>query len=217
MTMPARIRVLIADDHLPTREDVRFALEQDERFEVCAEAADAPGAIEAAVRERPNVCLLDVNMPGWGVSAAWEIHARLPQSRVVMLTVSREHRDLFAALRAGAAGYLLKDMDPERLTAALRGVLAGEAAIPRALMAELIGDLQTHGRRRLVIGKRGRAELTAREFEVLELLCDGLHTRKIAERLSISKVTVRRHISEVVRKLGVADRDEAVELVKESL
>jgi DNA-binding NarL/FixJ family response regulator len=95
--LTARIRVLLADDHAPTREDIRFALEQDERFEICAEAPDAAAAVEASVREKPGVCLLDIRMPGWGVAAAWEIHARLPETKIVMLTVSRDHGDLFAA------------------------------------------------------------------------------------------------------------------------
>ena len=214
--MTQQIRVVLVEGQELFRRTVRRLLEAD-GFTVVAEAEDADGAIEAVVEHRPDLCLIGVLIPGGGIRATREISRRVPATTVVMLTASTDRDHLLDSVRAGAAGYLLKDMDPERLTAALRGVLAGEAAIPRALMGELIGDLQTHGRRRLVIGKRGRAELTAREFEVLELLCDGLHTRKIAERLSISKVTVRRHISEVVRKLGVADRDEAVELVKESL
>ena len=105
------VRVLIADDHAPTRADVRRALDADERFEICADTADAAGAVQAAVRERPDICLLDVSMPGGGLSAAWEIAARLPRTKVVMLTVSSEDADLFAAIRAGAEGYLLKTMN----------------------------------------------------------------------------------------------------------
>ena len=106
------VRVLLADDHVPTRHDIRRALEADSRFVVCAEAGDAPAAIEAAVRETPDICVLDVRMPGSGVAAAWEISSRLPQTKIVMLTVSSDDTDLFASLRAGASGYLLKDMDP---------------------------------------------------------------------------------------------------------
>jgi len=160
---------------------------------------------------------MDIAIPGGGIPATREITRRQPETAVVMLTASTDRQDLIDSIRAGAAGYLLKDMDPERLSLALRGVLAGETAIPRQLMAQLIQDLQTHGRRRTVVGKDGRAELTGREFEVLELLCDELTTAAIAERLSISAVTVRRHSSEIVRKLGVGDRDEAIALVKETL
>ena len=96
MSVAERTRVLIADDHAPTRGDLREVLEEDGRFEVCAEAADAPGAVDAAVRERPDLCILDIRMPGRGVAAAWEITARLPETKVVMLTVSAEDTDLFA-------------------------------------------------------------------------------------------------------------------------
>jgi DNA-binding NarL/FixJ family response regulator len=210
-TSAGRVRVLIADDHQPTREDVRFALEQDERFEVCAEAADAPGAIEAAVRERPDVCLLDVNMPGWGVSAAWEIHARLPNARVVMLTVSRDERDLFAALRAGASGYLLKDMDPRRLPRALEAVLEGEIALPRMLVAQVVDEFRDRSaRRRDLIGEGPEGKLTSREWEVLELLRQQLSTSQIARRLVLSPVTVRTHVNAILKKLEVRDREELV-------
>jgi DNA-binding NarL/FixJ family response regulator len=211
VTMPGRVRVLIADDHRSTREDVRFALEQDPRFEVCAEAADAPGAIEAAVRERPDVCLLDVNMPGWGVSAAWEIHARLPQARVVMLTVSRDDRDLFAALRAGAAGYLLKDMDPRRLPRALESVMEGEVAIPRGLVGQVVEEFRDRSaRRREVVADGPERRLTSREWEVLELMRQELTTAQIARRLVLSPVTVRTHVNAILKKLEIGDREELV-------
>lgn len=211
MTASQPSRVLIADDHQPTREDVRFALDQDERFEVCAEAVDAPGAIEAALRERPDICLLDVNMPGWGVSAAWEIHARLPQTRVVMLTVSRDDRDLFAALRAGAVGYLLKDMDLRRLPRALESVLEGEVAIPRELVGQVVEEFRDrNSRRRALVSDGPQAKLTSREWEVLELLRQELNTLQIARRLVLSPVTVRTHVNAILRKLELRDREELV-------
>ena len=209
MTASQPTRVLIADDHPPTREDVRFALDQDERFEVCAEAVDAPGAIEAALRERPDICLLDVKMPGWGVSAAWEIHARLPQTRVVMLTVSRDDRDLFAAIRAGAVGYLLKDMDPRRLPRALQSVLEGEVTIPRELIGQVVEEFRDRSsRRRELVSDGPQAKLTSREWEVLELLRQELSTLQIARRLVLSPVTVRTHVNAILRKLELRDRKE---------
>ena len=111
--------VLIADDHPATRAGVRLALERG-GFVVCAEVPDGPSAIEAALRERPDVCLLDINMPGNGIEATKAIVRQLPETAVVMLTVSRSDADLFDALRAGASGYLLKDTDPARLPHALR-------------------------------------------------------------------------------------------------
>jgi DNA-binding NarL/FixJ family response regulator len=210
-----KISVVLVDDQPLVRTAVRRLLEA-EGFSIAAEAGDAEAAIEAVIREKPDLCLMDIEIPGGGISATRTISRRAPGTTVVMLTVSTDHEDLIDSVRAGAAGYLLKEMEPARLPAALRGVLAGGAAIPPTLMAELIHDIQTHGRRRAVIGKEGRADLSAREFEVLELMCDGLSNAAIAKRLSISPVTVRRHSSEIVRKLGASDREDAVALVRDT-
>jgi DNA-binding NarL/FixJ family response regulator len=209
------IRVVVADDHPALRRSVRVALEGN-GFEICGETDTATGTIETALRERPDVCLLDIHMPGSGIAAAAEISLRLPETAVVILTVSRNDTDLFDALRAGAAGYLLKDMDPARLANALRGVLAGEAALPRALVARVIEEFRERGRRRLLplLGERG-VELTSREWEILELLRTGCTTAEIAQRLFVSKVTVRRHVSSILRKLRVADRKSALRLLEE--
>ena len=206
-------RVLIADDHPPTRAGVRAALEHD-GFVICAEAADARGATEAARRERPDVCLLDVHMPGGGIHAAETIARALPEAAVVMLTVSRADADLFDSLRAGASGYLLKDIDPVRLPSALRGVLAGEAALPRRLVSLLIEEFRERKRRRRIplVGRRS-VELTDREWEVLELMKQALTTHEIATRLFISPVTVRTHVASILRKLQVPTREAALELL----
>jgi DNA-binding NarL/FixJ family response regulator len=207
------ITVLLADDHAAVRAGIRLAL-AGEGFSVVAEAADGPEAVAAALEVKPDIALLDVNMPGSGIKAAEEIARALPTTLVVMLTVSRDDDDLFAALRAGASGYLLKDTDPGRLPFALRGVLEGEAALPRGLVARLIEEFRTRGkRRRLPLMRQRGVELTDREWEVLEFLHDGLSTAEIAERLSISPVTVRRHVSEILKKLRVTTREEAVELL----
>jgi two-component system, NarL family, nitrate/nitrite response regulator NarL len=211
------LRVLIADDHAPTRHDVRRALDADTRFEVCAEVADAAEAVRAAVHERPDVCLLDVRMPGSGLAAAWEIAARLPQTRIVMLTVSDEDTDLFAALRAGAEGYLLKTMNMQRLPDALYGVCRGEAAMPRPLVARVLERF--HGReprwRPLAGEDMTQRRLTSREWEVLELLAHGHSTAEIADRLVLSASAVRAHITSIVRKLEVADRAAAIKLFQD--
>lgn len=209
-----KFTVLIADDHPPTRAGVKAALERD-GFVVCAQAHDARSAIEAARRERPDVCLLDIHMPGDGIHAAETISHELPDAAVVMLTVSRTDDDLFNALRAGASGYLLKDIDPGRLPLALRGVLDGEAALPRRLVALLIEEFRERKRRRRIplVGRRA-AELTDREWEVLELMKQGMTTEEIAARLFISPVTVRTHVSAVLRKLQVPTREAALELLE---
>lgn len=163
------------------------------------------------------MCLLDVHMPGSGIRAAQRIGELLPDAVVVMLTISRNDTDLFDSLRAGAAGYLLKDTDPARLPHALRGVLDGEAAIPRELVARVVDEFRERGRRRRLplVGRRG-AELTSREWEVLDLLAGDLTTAEIAARLAVSPVTVRRHVSAILRKLEVHDRAAAVRLLDQA-
>lgn len=207
--------VVIADDHPPQRAGIRAALEEGGFF-VCAEVGDGPSAIEAVIEHRPDVALLDIHMPGNGIVAAGEIAARSPDTVVVMLTVSRSDEDLFDSLRAGAAGYLLKDTDPERLPIALRGVIEGEAAVPRSLMARVIEEFRERdGRRRLPILKKRGIELTSREWDVLTMMRDGHTTAAIARQLSISPVTVRRHVSSTLQKLEVPDREAAVRLLEE--
>jgi DNA-binding NarL/FixJ family response regulator len=201
-------RVLIADDHAPTRADMREALERSERFTVCAEAADGAAAVEAAVRERPDLCLLDIRMPGSsGIAATREITTRLPDTKVVMLTVSLDDDDLLNALRAGAVGYLLKDIDPDRLPYALNDALDGGAAIPRRLVARLVSEFRDHGPRRRPVVTEPGYNLTSREWEVLGLLRDGLSTAQMASKLFVSKATVRSHVASVLKKLHLPDRE----------
>jgi DNA-binding NarL/FixJ family response regulator len=201
------IRVLIADDHAPTRADMREAVEQDERFTVCAEVADGAAAVQAALRERPDLCLLDIRMPGTsGIAATREITSRLPGTTVVMITVSADDDDLLNALRAGAVGYLLKDIDPARLPHALRDAVEGRAAIPRRLVARLVAEFRDHGpRRRSVVSEAGH-DLTSREWEVLDLLRKGLSTGQIADRLFVTRATVRSHVAAILKKLQLPDR-----------
>jgi DNA-binding NarL/FixJ family response regulator len=206
------LRVVIADDHHLTRVGVRLALERG-GFVVCAEAEDAASAVAAAEREQPDICLLDIQMPGSGIHAAEAIAQLVPDAAVVMLTVSRSDRDLFDALRVGASGYLLKDMDPERLPLALSGVLEGEAALPRHLVALVIEEFRERGRRRPLLKKRG-VVLTNREWEVLELMSQGLTTFEIADRLFVEPVTVRTHVSAILKKLHVSSRKEALQLIE---
>lgn len=211
------LRVLIADDHPPTRDDIRRALEAGPGFTVCGEAANAAEAVQKALSTRPDICMLDIRMPGNGVAAAWEIAARLPTTRIVMMTVSDDEEDLFAALRAGAAGYLVKDASLRRLPEALRDAHEGKAAIPRDLVAKMVERFHgTEPRFRTtdVVGASG-SRLTTREWEILGLLAEGLSTRAIAHRLTLGSSGVRAHITSIVRKLGVADREEAIALFRQ--
>jgi DNA-binding NarL/FixJ family response regulator len=209
------LTVVLADHHVPTRAGVRLALQADGLW-VVAEVATAAAAVEAACRLNPDVCLLAVHLPGDGIEAARQIRHALPETKIVMLTASERDEDLFAALRAGADGYLLKSTSPSRLPHAVRGVVRGEAALPRQLTARLIREYRDRGRRhvpRLVLDGNV-VELTVREFEVLERLRKRERTDEIAARLGISAITVRRHVSTALRKLGTPNRRTAIELLQ---
>lgn len=206
--------LVLVEDEPVTRAMLRELLEEG-GFKVTAEAADAEAAIEASVRERPRLCLVDLAIPGGGIRVVREVKQRVPEALVVALNGSADHDALIDAVRAGAGGYLLKSMNPDRIAHALRCGLAGEAAIPRFLVAELVWELQTLEGHHAIAGRHGRADLTTREWEILELMCDGLSGPSIAERLELSPVTVRRHSAEIVRKLGVRDREGAIALMRE--
>jgi DNA-binding NarL/FixJ family response regulator len=184
-------------------------------FTLCADVADADDAVTAAVRERPDLCLIDASLPGGGVAAAEQISTQAPNAAIVMLSGSADEDELFACVRAGARGYLSKDMDPARLPFALHGVLRGEAALPRPLVARVLEEVRTRERGRHA-GELARlgVELTQREREVLDLLERGLQTSEMAERLSISTVTVRRHLSSILRKLHAPDRAAALRIIR---
>ena len=185
--MNSPITVLLADDHARTRALVRNALERTGDFRVCVEAADAAAAVEGAKRERPDVCLLDINMPGNGISAATQITGALPDTSVVMLTVSRQDEDLFDALRAGASGYLLKGLDEATIGDALQRVLAGEATLPGTLVARLVDEFRDREHRRVAVPDGQAARLTGREWDVLELMRKGAkHVRDLRAPLRLA-------------------------------
>jgi DNA-binding NarL/FixJ family response regulator len=204
------IRILLAETHPAARAGLRRAL-RDDRFEIVAEAEDASEAVAAALAKRPDICVLDADMPGDAVRATAAITRDLPQAAVVIMAAHRGEEAMLEAVRAGAAGYLYKDMDHERLRFALRGVTEGEAALPRKLVARLMQEFRLRERgRRLPLASGRDVELTSREWAVLELLADGASTREAGSALGISEVTVRRHVSSASAKLGVAGRREAV-------
>jgi DNA-binding NarL/FixJ family response regulator len=203
--------VLVADDHAMFRSAIRSLIE-DGRFVVCAEAGDADAAVAAAIEHRPDLCLLDILMPGGGLEAAARIAEAVPAASVVMLTASDEEAHLFAAVRAGAAGYLLKTTDPGRLADALAGVLDGEAAIPRTLVARLLREFRAPGRLRHLRPDGTEIVLTPRESEIAGRLARGETTATIADQLGIKAATVRTHLASVQRKLGAADRGSVADI-----
>jgi DNA-binding NarL/FixJ family response regulator len=208
-----RFRVVIADDHTRIRGRVGAALEAD-GWVVCGEGATADEAIALATEHRPDVALLDIHMPDSGIRAAQVITSTLPETAVVMLTQSSADADLFDSLRAGARGYLLKGGDPGELGSALRGVLAGEAAMDARLVARILDEFRAPAKPRFRRGSPAASRLSAREWEVMELLADGLSTDGVAQRLFLSPTTVRVHVSSVLRKLRVKDRESAFRLLR---
>jgi DNA-binding NarL/FixJ family response regulator len=208
------MRIVMADDHARIRGRIRDALEAG-GCEVCGEGASAEEAVRLAVEQRPDVALLDIHMPGNGIQAARDIVRKAPGVVVVMLTQSAEDDDLFDSLRAGASGYLLKDTDPSTLVQKLRGVLNGEAAMHPRLVARIMDEFRAPGRRRFGRRSVAAAKLSAREWEVMQLLGEGLTTEEVSKRLFLSATTVRVHVSSVLKKLRVKDRESAFKLLRD--
>lgn len=207
-------RVALVEEHPALRNAVRSVLERD-GFVICAEADSAEDGLRAVRETSPDACLVGAAMNGsLEMIAGIAGQGTAVDPVVIVLTASHSTESMIEAIRAGATGYLLKEMNPERIPAAVRGVLAGEAAMPRTLIARLIREIQHLGRGPMLKGPAGLVELTPRQWEVLSLLADRLSTAEIAERLTVSPVTVRRHVSTIQRKLGVEDRDAAVALLR---
>jgi DNA-binding NarL/FixJ family response regulator len=207
------IRVVMADDHTRLRAVIRQSLEES-GCQVVAEGATADDAVRLTVEHGPDVALLDIHMPGSGIQAAQEIARLAPGTAIVMLTQSADDEDLFDSLRAGAAGYLLKDMDTSRLGDALRAVLAGEGAMSPRLVARIMDEFRAPTKRRFGRKSAAAAKLSAREWEVMQLLGQGLSTEEVAGRLFVSPTTVRVHVSTVLKKLRVHDRESAFRLLR---
>jgi DNA-binding NarL/FixJ family response regulator len=201
--------VLIADDHAPFRAMVAETLEAA-GFVVCAQAATGDAAVLLAAEHEPDVCLLDIRMPGDGIAAARRIAATLPTTRILMLTVSAEPDDVLDALQAGADGYILKGAAPDEISEAVRAVCEGATVIAPTVTPALVREIRRSRNRRLRIRSGASVQLTEREWAILELLDEGRTTSGVAAALFVAPVTIRTHIAAVVRKLEVRDRDEAL-------
>lgn len=205
------MRVLLVDDHALVRSAIRQALDAPD-VTVVGEARSAEEALEMAPRLRPDLVLLDIDLPGMtGIEAVRELAPRLPDARIVMLTVSTDRRDLLDAVRHGAAGYLTKDLSGEALLRAVRGIRRGDLPMSRVHAAVVVDHLARTGRSRLSDADEVGGLLSAREQEVLRLLAEGMTDREIANALAISPRTVESHVSSVLRKLGVRNRAEAAQ------
>jgi two-component system, NarL family, response regulator LiaR len=202
--MSETIRVLIADDHAVLREGLRSFLELQEGIEIVGDAADGEEAVALAEQLRPGVVLMDLVMPKLdGVEAMRALRERVPDARVIILTSYIDDDRLLPAIRAGAAGYLLKNAEPQELARAIRTAEAGEALIDPSVAARLVERLATDDRR------DDYESLTPREREVLELIGRGFSNKRIAQELGVAEKTVKTHVTHVLGKLGVADRTQA--------
>jgi len=204
-------RILLVDDHPLTRDGLA-ALLGDHGFDVVGQASDGHNAIELAAELRPDVILLDLSMPGLsGLEALPRLRAEAPNCEVVVLTASGDEDNLLAAIRGGAAGYLLKTEPPERLVDFLHGAAAGEAALSGVVARRLLDQVRNGRAPEGGVPDTIALRLSARELEVLLLLDEHLGTDQIAKRLFISEHTVRSHVKSLLRKLNVSSRREALE------
>ncbi len=204
-----RIRILIADDHALFRQAVKAILADEPDLELIGEAGDGEEAVRLAVELQPDVVLMDVRMPKLvGIEAARKINTELPTAKIVMLTVSDDDADLVEAIKAGASGYLLKEVDPTEIATAVRQTFAGHSLLSPAVASKLVSEFAAISKR--ADERALRPQLTDRELEVLQLAADGLTNRQIGRRLTISENTVKNHIRNILEKLHLHSRMEAV-------
>jgi DNA-binding NarL/FixJ family response regulator len=203
------IKILLADDHAFVRQGTRELLEQREDLEVIAEASDGQEAVQLAIKERPDVVIMDFAMPKLnGIEATRHIKAIAPGIAVLVLTAYDNEQYIFAFLEAGAAGYLLKDVSVEQLVHAVRAVHAGESMLHPAITRKVINRFAQSEEKNHPYN--GIDQLTDRELEVLRLAAMGMSNRSISRELNISVRTVQTHLSNVFNKMGVGSRTEAV-------
>ncbi len=205
--MYGMIRILIADDHSLFRQGLRSLLEAEGDLRVIGEAASGREALRAALETKPDIILMDIQMPGLdGVEAAKEIIKESPEAKVIMLTMYRQDAYVFEAVKAGARGYLLKDTDAGVLVDAVRRVNQGEVLLDAELAEQIIHDFRA---KRDVLPRAHHADLTEREVQILRLLAQGATNQEIADGLGISEKTVRNRLSEIFSKLHLNNRTQA--------
>lgn len=206
-----RLRVMVADDHALFRRGLQMVLEQEEDLELVGEASDGAEAVAKAQELMPDVILMDVRMPKRsGIEATGQIKDLLPHVKILMLTISDEEADLYEAIKAGASGYLLKEIPIEEVADAIRSVWAGQSRISPSMASKLLNEFAAMSK---ATGERPQVpapRLTDREMEVLKLVAKGMNNRDIAKQLYISENTVKNHIRNILEKLQLHSRMEAV-------
>lgn len=205
-----RMRILLADDHILFRKGLCGLLATQPDFEIVGEAGDGIEALELARTLMPDLILMDINMPNCdGKTATVRIKQEMPYVQIIMLTVSDDDQDLFEAIKAGAQGYLLKNIKPEELFELLRGVARGEAPLSRLMASKILREFARSAVHPAPIEARPESQLTAREKEVLQLVTDGLSNHEIADRLVITENTVKNHLRNILAKLHLENRVQA--------
>ncbi|MFY9174110.1 MAG: response regulator transcription factor [Peptococcia bacterium] len=204
-----RIRIVIVDDHPLVREGLRKVLALDDELLVLDEAGDGQGAINVARSLKPDIILMDINMPGTnGIEATKVIKREMPFVGIIALTIHEEEEYIMELVKAGVSGYVLKDISPKRLIETIKTVAQGDSVIDPGITNKLLGEITRMGRRRRV--KEEWENLTGREMDVLKLMAQGCNNKEIATNLDISEKTVKNHITNIFRKLQVEDRTQAV-------
>ena len=207
-----RIRILIADDHELFRRGLRMVLEDEDDIDVVGEVGDGQTAVDMALEEAPDVMVMDVRMPQLsGIEAAIRIKEALPHTKILMLTISDEEDDLYEAIKAGANGYLLKEISIDEIGNAVRSVYAGQSLISPSMASKLLNEFAAMIKREEEEKEQVPApKLTPREMEVLEHVAKGMNNREIAKALFISENTVKNHVRNILEKLHLHSRMEAV-------
>ncbi len=205
------IRVLVVDDHALFRRGLQMVLEQEPDIEVVGEAASGEEAVAQAAETLPDIVLMDVRMPkGGGIDSCAAVHDAVPSAKIIMLTISDEEADLYDAIKAGAMGYLLKEISIEEVASAIRAVHGGQSLISPSMASKLLTEFAAMVKKTDEKPPVPSPRLTPREMEVLKLVAKGLNNRDIAKELFISENTVKNHIRNILERLQLHSRMEAV-------
>jgi len=205
------IRLVVVDDHILFREGLVAIIRSEPDIEVIGQAGTVQDAVELVNSLNPDIVLMDFSLPdGTGVDATRSILKQNPECKIVFLTMSEEDDDLFAAIRGGARGYLLKNMHPTKLVATIKSVYQGESALSRSMTTRLMDELA----RTKAPERKGDATLTLRELDVLREIASGYSNSEIADRLVVAENTVKYHVHSILGKLGLSDRKEAAEYAR---
>lgn len=206
------IKLVIADDHALLRQGIKNVLELEADFQVVGEAGDGEEAIKRITELMPDIVLLDINMPKLnGLEVTRKLRDSQSRARVIILTIHDDESYVLEVVKAGAAGYLLKDIEPSMLIKAIRTVYEGESFIYPTLAKKLFGQIARGEDKKVALGhKRGEERLTEREIEVLQLIAQGMSNQEMAQKLYLSEKTVKNHLTNIFRKINVTDRTQAV-------